>query len=222
MKQAGGHESIRIVVDRNRFFRIFEESYDQINGLSPEEWKGNIEVTFADERGYDAEGLTREWFTEIAKQMFKLSDSGSTYYLNPKSYIHNEHLEYFKFIRWIIGKALLEEQYIECSFVKALYKIMRGVPLTWHDIEDYDNAYYINLKWLFNNNAEILHQSFSETIDFFLKASCTRSDFKWKKHCNYKRKQERIYLKGIILQALYKHQRSNKLILEMILWVDSM
>ena len=44
---------------------------------------------------------------------------------------------------------------------------MRGVPLTWHDIEDFSNAYYINLKWLLNNDIEVLHQYFCETIDFF-------------------------------------------------------
>ena len=95
-------------------FRIFEVSYDQMNGLSPEEWREKIEVTFTDEWGYDARRLTIEWFIEIAKQMFnpnlgmfKLSDSVSTYYLNPKSYIQNEHLEYFKFIGRIIDKALL-------------------------------------------------------------------------------------------------------------------
>ena len=46
---------------------------------------------------------------------------------------------------------------------------MKGVPLIWHDIEDYDNAYYSNLKWLIHNDTEILHQSFCETIDFFSK-----------------------------------------------------
>ena len=39
--------------------------------------------------------------------------------------------------------------------------------MTWHDIEYDDNAYYTNLKYLLNNDAEILHQSFCETIDFF-------------------------------------------------------
>ena len=95
-------------------FTVFEESYDQMNRHLPEDWKGKIEVTFDDEWGYDVVGFTREWFTEITKKMFnpnlgmfKLSDSVSTYYLNPKSYIHNEYLEYFKFIGRIIDKALL-------------------------------------------------------------------------------------------------------------------
>jgi len=44
------------------------------------------------ERGIDAGGLTREWYCEISKQMlhpnlgmFKLADSGVTYYPDPKS-----------------------------------------------------------------------------------------------------------------------------------------
>jgi hypothetical protein len=174
MKRLNHYDSIRIAVNRNKMFRIFEESYEQMNHLSPEEWKGKIEVTFVDERGHDAGGLTREWFTEISKQMldpnlgiFKLSDSGSTYYPNPRSYIQGDHIAFFKFIGRIIGKSLLEEQYIECTFVKALYKIIKGAPLTWHDVEDYDNAYYNNLKWTIENDAEVLQQTFCETIDFF-------------------------------------------------------
>ena len=115
IKRVGGYDNININVNRNRRFRIFEDSFQQLNGLSPEDWKGKIHVSFAGERGQDAGGLTREWFTEMSKQMlnpnlgiFKLSDSGSTYYPNPKSYIQNEHLAYFRFIGRVIGKALLE------------------------------------------------------------------------------------------------------------------
>jgi len=50
----------------------------------------------------------------------------------------------------------MDEQYIECSFVKAFYKIIRGSPLSWHDIEDYDNSFYTNLKWLLDNDASLL------------------------------------------------------------------
>ena len=127
MKRVGGYESIRTVVNRKRILDIRRMLWPNERTFI-RRLEGKIEVTFADEWGYDAGGLTIEWFTEIAKQMFnhnlgmfKLSNSGSTYYLNPKSYIHNEHLEYFKFIGRIIGKTLLEEQYIEYFFVKALY-----------------------------------------------------------------------------------------------------
>ena len=177
MKRAHGYNPLRIDCKRDNFVKIFQTSYDQINALSPEDWKGKLEVTFIGERGQDAGGLTREWFTEISKQMFnpnlgifKLSDSGSTYYPNPKSFIQNNHTSYFKFIGRILGKALLEEQYITCSFLTVLYKIIRGVPISWHDVEDYDNVYYKNLKWILENDVTSLCQTFSETIDFFGKS----------------------------------------------------
>ena len=64
-------------------------------------------------------------------------------------------------------------------------------------------------------------------INLFVKQSISLESqlytiwFQMKKHFSYKWKQERIYSKGIILHALYKHQRSDKLIFERILWVDS-
>jgi len=61
----------------------------------------------------------------------------------------------------------MDEMYIECSFVKAFYKIIRGTPLSWHDIEDYDNKFYENLKWMLTNDATLLMRTFSETIDYF-------------------------------------------------------
>ena len=99
--------------------------------------------------------------------MFKLADSGVTYYPDPKSNIHQHFEDYFKFIGRIVAKAIIDEQYIECSFVKAFYKIVRGTPLSWHDMEDYDNKFYENLKWMLENDASVLMRTFSETIDFF-------------------------------------------------------
>ena len=99
--------------------------------------------------------------------MFKLADSGVTYYPNPNSYVHTHHTSYFRFIGKIIAKAILEEQYIECSFVKALYKLLKGTPLNWHDMEDYDNGFYKNLKWMIDNDASVLERVFTETYDYF-------------------------------------------------------
>jgi len=143
--------------------RIFEDSFEQMRGITKGELLGELHIQFVGERGQDAGGLRREWFTELSNQMFnpnlgifKLADSGVTYYPNPHSSIQEAHLDYFKFIGRIIGKAILEENYIECSFVKALYKIMRGTPLTWNDLEDYDNSYYTNTKWMLENDATVL------------------------------------------------------------------
>ena len=70
-----------------------------------------MHVEFNGEEGMDAGGLTREWFTIIAKEifnrdyaLFNLSSTGNTYQPNPKSGINPDHLSYLKFIGRIIGK----------------------------------------------------------------------------------------------------------------------
>ena len=103
---------------------------------SAEELQGRFHIQFTGERGQDAGGLTRDFYIELSREMFnpnyslfKLSNSGSTYFPNPKSYIEAQHLAYFKFIGRMIGKALFDECLLECYFVKSLYKMMTGEPL---------------------------------------------------------------------------------------------
>jgi E3 ubiquitin-protein ligase HUWE1 len=126
--------------------------------------KGRLHIQFTGERGQDAGGLTRDFFIELSREMFNpnyslfiLSSSGSTYYPNPKSYVERDHLRYFKFIGRIVGKALFDECLLECYFVKSLYKIMTGEPLSFLDLEDFDNEFYNNLKWCLENDIETLY-----------------------------------------------------------------
>jgi E3 ubiquitin-protein ligase HUWE1 len=83
--------------------------------------------------------------------LFVQSNAGSSYYPSINSYVHPEHLDVFKFAGRIVGKALYEQQLLDCYFVKALYKIILGMPLTYHDLEDFDNELYKNLKWCLEN-----------------------------------------------------------------------
>lgn len=142
---------------------IFMDSYAQLGIKSAEEMKGRLHIQFTGERGQDAGGLTRDFFIELSREMFNpnyslfnLSSSGSTYYPNPKSYVERDHLKYFKFIGRVIGKALFEECLLECYFVKSFYKIMTGEPLTFQDLEDFDNEFFNNLKWCLENDIEPL------------------------------------------------------------------
>lgn len=41
------------------------------------------------------------------------------------------------------------------------------MPLTYHDVEDFDNDLYRNLKWCLDNPVEGLGLTFSETQDYF-------------------------------------------------------
>jgi E3 ubiquitin-protein ligase HUWE1 len=51
--------------------------------------------------------------------------------------------------------------------VKAFYKIILGMPLNYHDVEDYDNELYKNLKWCLDNSVDYLGFVFSETVEYF-------------------------------------------------------
>jgi E3 ubiquitin-protein ligase HUWE1 len=66
-----------------------------------------------------------------------------------------------------VGKAIYEQQLLDCYFVKAFYKIILGMSLTYHDVEDYDNELYKNLKWCLENSVEGLGFVFSETREYF-------------------------------------------------------
>jgi E3 ubiquitin-protein ligase HUWE1 len=78
-----------------------------------------------------------------------------------------EYQKHFKFIGRIVGKAIYEQQLLDCYFVKAFYKIILGMSLTYHDVEDYDNELYKNLKWCLENSVEGLGFVFSETVEYF-------------------------------------------------------
>lgn len=51
--------------------------------------------------------------------------------------------------------------------MKSLYKIMTGEPLSITDLEDFDNAYYNNLKWCLENDVSILETTMSLEQDYF-------------------------------------------------------
>lgn len=128
-----------------------------------------------DEAGIDAGGLTKEWFMLLSKQMFDenlalfiKADNGSTYFPNPKSTVQGNFVELFTFVGKIIGKALWEQQLLDCYFIKAFYKMILDMPLDYNDLEDYDQSLYKSLKWILeNNNVEQLSSYFVETMDYF-------------------------------------------------------
>ena len=154
--------------------QVFADTYEQLKRLSPDQWKGHMSIEFSEEQGIDEGGLTREWFILLSQEIFNpdlalfmQSNAGTTYYPNPKSVVDPDYLHMFKFVGRIVGKALYEQQLLDCYFVKAFYKIILGLPLTYHDVEDFDNDLYRNLKWCLDNSVEGLGLTFTETRDYF-------------------------------------------------------
>jgi hypothetical protein len=67
--------------------------------------------------------------------IFKPSSSGNSYQPSPNSYINPHHLQFFKFIGRIVGKAIHDGHLLDAYFTPAFYKHILGRPITYHDME---------------------------------------------------------------------------------------
>lgn len=62
-----------------------------------------------------------------------------------------DYVQLFTFVGKLVGKALWDQQLINCFFVKAFYKMMLGMPLDQTDVEDYDAELYKSMNWFLEN-----------------------------------------------------------------------
>jgi ubiquitin-protein ligase E3 C len=88
------HQRESIVVRRNR---ISQDGFDHLNDLSPEGWKGRLQIRFIDqwgqeEAGIDGGGVFKEFLTAVSKEVFDtdrglwLATTNQELYPNPHSY----------------------------------------------------------------------------------------------------------------------------------------
>lgn len=149
-------DTIRLQVRRPE---VFEDSFHQLKVRTPGEMLGKLRVSFVDEDGVDAGGLTREWYGLLAREMFNPnyalfipSANGVSFQPNCMSSINAEHLEYFKFIGRIIGKALCDGYALDVYFTRSFYKHILGQEVDYHDMEDLDPDFFKSLKMLMDIN----------------------------------------------------------------------
>jgi E3 ubiquitin-protein ligase HUWE1 len=172
--QRGSFPPITINVRRNY---VFEESYQQLQGKTGDFFKyGKLNVRFRDEEGVDAGGVTREWFSALALQMFnpdyalfKPSTADKvTYQPNRASGINPDHLFYFKFVGRIIGKAIYDGRLLDAYFTRSFYKCMISAPVDYKDMEATDLEFYKSLDWILHNDiTDVLDLTFSIEVDDF-------------------------------------------------------
>ncbi|UKK00161.2 E3 ubiquitin-protein ligase HUWE1 [Theileria orientalis] len=167
-------DPIKINVRRQH---VFLDSYHQLRLKTSDEMKGKLTVSFGGEEGVDAGGLTREWYTILSKEIFNPNYALFTRegrkqefnHPNPLSAINPDHLNYFKFIGRIIGKALYDGHHMEAYFCRSFYKHMLGTRITPCDAESVDPQFYNNLISIRNSTLEQLGLElyFSTEIDEF-------------------------------------------------------
>lgn len=79
--------------------------------------------------------MARETFNPNISLFIPMGNS--TFQPNPNSIVQNDeargtnHLDFFKFVGRIVGKALYDGQIIDAHFTRSFYKHMLGQPLTY-------------------------------------------------------------------------------------------
>lgn len=163
------HGSLRLHINRKN---VLIDAYHQLRLRNADEMRGRLHITFRDEQGVDAGGLSREFFGILAKEIFNpnyalftSTEDGSTFQPNPNSNINPDHLSYFRFVGRIVGKAVLDGYLLDAHFTRSLYKHMLGIKPTHHDMEAIDPDYYKNLKTILEYDLGDLGLELTFSID---------------------------------------------------------
>ena len=165
--------SLRLVVRRAH---VLTDSYQQLHLRTPGEMRGRLSVQFHGEEGVDAGGLSREWYSILARAMFDPSfalfvpsvGGDSTFQPNKDSAINPEHLSYFTLCGRVVGKALLDGQLLDAYFTRSFYKHMLRQPVLVEDIEAIDPEYYTALRWMLENDISgVLDLTFVAEEEYF-------------------------------------------------------
>ena len=148
------HGSLRISVRRRD---VFLDSFEQLRYKTTEEMRRRLVVSFVGEEGLDAGGLTREWYSVLAREIFNPNyglfiGTGDTvtFQPNPASGTINPdwHLQYFKLVGRVIGKAICDGHLLDAHFTRSFYKHILGLPVTVLDLEAIEPEYYRRLKMI--------------------------------------------------------------------------
>lgn len=165
------YPALRLKVRRSN---VFIESYNVFRSLSTEELRRKLVIEFINEPGVDQGGLIREFYSLLSKEifnpgycLFKTSANNVTFQPSPQSHINDQHLNYFKFVGRIFGKALHDGYMMDAFFTRSFYKHMLGQSLSIYDMEDIDPEYFKNLKWVLENDIFGFDLTFSYEADNF-------------------------------------------------------
>ena len=114
-----------------------------------------MRVAFKGEPGIDAGGLEREWFEQLALQIFdpqrglfsstSAEASAGQVHINPlSSRILESHrlLPYYRFVGRFLGKALMEQQAVPAFLALPLRKQILSLPSALHTIPLFLRDYF--------------------------------------------------------------------------------
>jgi E3 ubiquitin-protein ligase HUWE1 len=109
--------------------------------------------------------LAREIFNPNYALFISTGDN-VTFQPNPQSFINPDHLDVFKFVGRIIGKAICDGFLLDAHFTRSFYKHILGLPVSPHDLEAFDPEYHKTLQQILTTPLEDL------CLDLVFAADC--------------------------------------------------
>lgn len=162
-------EVLSLAVRRDR---VLEDVQSKLFGLKASELRKRLSVSFRGEAGVDAGGLTKELYTLLARDIFKpafalfeASADSSTYQPSANSSINDNHLNYFRVIGRVVGKAICDGHVLDVHFSRAVYKHMLGLPLGVEDLEAADPEFFRSIKFLLDNEIDDMYLGITFSVD---------------------------------------------------------
>jgi E3 ubiquitin-protein ligase HUWE1 len=148
-------------VSINRNHNVLEFAQNQIYAFSDEVLQSGrmLHVTFVNERGADAGGLTKEWFALVVEELKNLENnlftkvdriSGQKYLPNPNAFSAG-NLKSFEFIGRFIGLAIRHQIQLDMDFVPFVFLRILGIKMKFDDLQYFDEVLYKSLKRLNEN-----------------------------------------------------------------------
>lgn len=162
--------SVRLSIDMERTGSLVNvvkslHFFLQFASISDDDLRNPLSIHFVGEVGRDDGGVTRDWYSVLSKEIFNpqyglftfSAADDYTFQINPNSGINPDHLDFFRFIGTIVGKALLDGCLLDAHFTRLVYKRILDKPVTYHDMATVDVQFYKSLVWV---RCELLPSSF--------------------------------------------------------------
>jgi hypothetical protein len=164
-----GHLEISVRRDR-----LLEDSVHAICRLPVRHLRKPLRASFKGEPCIDEGGVAREWFELCFEQLFdesrglfEMTDTDShSFRINPLSHkvkLARHHTEYFKFAGRMMGIATLGNYTVLPHLALPLLKHILGAPITLGDLSFLDLDLHKNLRWMLENDVELLCLDFTVT-----------------------------------------------------------
>jgi hypothetical protein len=137
------------------------DSFTVIANLSePEiEFEKPFFVEFIGESWYNMDVVRKEYFNLIIKELFENTNSffinkGNFYWFNPDA-TDPIDLQAFYLAGFLLGVALFNGILLNVKFPIALYRKLRDLPITFHELEEFDEGIARSMKDILNYEGDI-------------------------------------------------------------------